>query len=66
MRRVAVGGEADGAPVDARAHDVRHLPTFVVARLLLDGAIAHDVEAHRAVADHAGDVDAGLEPLDGV
>ena len=66
VRRVAIGRKADRAAVDALADDVGHLPALVVARLFFDGAFAHHVEAHGAVAHHAGDVDAGLEPLDGV
>ena len=66
MRRVTVGGEAHRAAVDAVADDVRHLLALGVARLLFHRSLAHDVEAHGTVADHAGDVDAGLQAFDGV
>ena len=66
VRGVAVRGEPDSASVDGVRDHIRHLLAFVVGSLLFHGAFAHDVEAHRAVADHAGDVDCGIQPFDGV
>ena len=66
MGRIAVGGEAHRTLVDGMGDDVGHLPLLILRGLLLDRPLAHDVEAHRAVAHHAGDVDGGIEPVDGV
>src|SRR6185437_4790438 len=61
VRRKAVGRESDRAVRHGLAHDLRHLRLLVVARLLGERALAHHVVAHGAVADEAGDIDAGLE-----
>ena len=66
VRRVAVGGEADGAAVHGLRHHVRHLRPLFRRCLFFHGAFAHDVEAHRAVADHASHVERRIQALDGV
>ena len=66
VRRETVGRKADRAPVDRFGHNRRHLTTLGVGGLLLDRALTHDVKAHRAVADQAGDIDAGADALDRV
>ena len=66
VRRITVGGKADGTLVDGVRHDIRHLASLRIARLLLDGAFAHDIKAHRAMPHHAGNVDRRTQPLNGV
>ena len=64
VHRQAVHRESNGTSVDRPGHDIRHLAQFVRCGLFLDSPLAHHIETHRAVADQARDVDAGLDLLD--
>ena len=66
VNRRARGGEADGARLDGLAQLALHQPDVVLARRLLERALAHDVAAERAVADVARVVDALGQGLDGI
>ena len=61
MRRKAIGGKADCAGIDRLPHDRGHASFFFGGGLFFHGALAHHVEAHGAMADHAGDVDGRLQ-----
>ena len=60
------GRETQCAGADGFVDQFGHLGHVVVGRRgLVQAALAHGVDAHRAVADHAADVDALVHPVDG-
>ena len=61
-----IHGEAQGALGHGRARQGGDLADFVLGGLFLDGALAHHVEARRAVPHEAADVDHRLQAFDGV
>ena len=64
VHRQAVDREARCASVYRLPHHLDHAAQLVGCGLLFDGPLAHHIEAHRAVADQAGNVDAGLDFFD--
>ncbi len=66
VRRRGAGGKADRAGAHALEHDAAHGGDLVVARGALGGRFAHDVAAHRRMADEGRHVERRAAALEHV